>query len=850
VQLLYGREHELQAFNDAVSRNGISGRQVIVFYGPGGQGKTELCSAIAATLRRPEGASGPSPFSLIDFKAHSTLPAESLYSMRIALMGKRFFHLPRFDVAFQVYQRKLHPGIDIKKRYPEMFVESEISAASGDLADVLLELGSATAKHIPFVTMVEKYSRRLIDHVGHARTRRLSQELASMKVWREDEWQDQLCSLLAKDTSELAVHGAPPVVLFDHYEHLWRAGFEGDSLSTDVDRWVRIFCENLSSGICVIFARERLDHWPEMSHFWESADFYQIPISDLSARDGIRMLKANNVHPPAVRKRILQLANGHPLFLRVQTETFQAIRRTGRDPKPEDFGMNKREVISRFVDHLDPKDSSGLKVLSIPVAFNREMFDYLADRLPRAFFGLTFDGVSAYSFFQTRDDGYVVMHSVMRGGLQALCDSVTARKAHELTFAFANERWRALSAQDDPEAITYFRIAARHKSQCDEPGFPQWVLAMAEDDATEATYREIEQACSISERRGLVLEQLNCLWRLSLITESSRQRDLLRRSVELMEEHPEVSFTKAMLVRVRLIDAMLDTEKSSSIVAVCNSTAASGQLASELETSWRAHFYWCWARGCARSEVSEGFRLQMTNDYRMHLEEALSELRTNRYDSKYHFVRVLYELLNYLRSAGCFDDVRKMAGEGVKFLEESSSLIAPAAKAPKRSKLSLELSRLTGGASSLSANDQDVQRLRALAAISDEDLRRRIQIPPTAEEREMEEYRMAHPVFGGSHNIGLIVNAQGRVCMVYDTEFCVMFDQDLHVRYDATTRKLTIVLNEMFAYEIDWEATEEMHEHLTKIDRIRLIRMWNKRPEKGYDCSFLVCNEMITPPLV
>lgn len=85
-------------------------------------------------------------------------------------------------------------------------------------------------------------------------------------------------------------------------------------------------------------------------------------------------------------------------------------------------------------------------------------------------------------------------------------------------------------------------------------------------------------------------------------------------------------------------------------------------------------------------------------------------------------------------------------------------------------------------------------------------------------------------------NIGLVVNARGKMCLVHDEQFEAI---PLWVGYHIDRKQLEIIFDTGGTYPIDWEATEEMHNYLLKINKILIIRMENKKPVEGYDTSFL-----------
>jgi hypothetical protein len=84
-------------------------------------------------------------------------------------------------------------------------------------------------------------------------------------------------------------------------------------------------------------------------------------------------------------------------------------------------------------------------------------------------------------------------------------------------------------------------------------------------------------------------------------------------------------------------------------------------------------------------------------------------------------------------------------------------------------------------------------------------------------------------------NIGIVVNARGKVCLVHDEAFEAI---PLWVGYHIDKKQVEIILDSGATYPIDWEATDEMNNYLLKINKILIIRMEDKKPVEGYDTSF------------
>jgi hypothetical protein len=85
-------------------------------------------------------------------------------------------------------------------------------------------------------------------------------------------------------------------------------------------------------------------------------------------------------------------------------------------------------------------------------------------------------------------------------------------------------------------------------------------------------------------------------------------------------------------------------------------------------------------------------------------------------------------------------------------------------------------------------------------------------------------------------NIGLVVNARGKLCLVHDEPFEAT---PLWVGYHVDRKQVEIIFDTGGTFPIEWEATDEMNAYLMRIDKILIIRMENRKPVEGYDTSFL-----------
>ena len=94
-------------------------------------------------------------------------------------------------------------------------------------------------------------------------------------------------------------------------------------------------------------------------------------------------------------------------------------------------------------------------------------------------------------------------------------------------------------------------------------------------------------------------------------------------------------------------------------------------------------------------------------------------------------------------------------------------------------------------------------------------------------------------------NIGLVVNARGKMCLVHDEPFRGV---PAWVAYHLDMRRLEIMFDSGETYPIDWHATEEMDSYLRKLEKILIIRMEDKKPIEGYETALcIVCERRLLP---
>ncbi len=811
----WGRESEFEFFEKV---EGDTNHRVLVFYGPGGQGKSEICCALYGRLKTESAAKKVQAYRL-DFKAHPKDGPSALYHLRVAHKSSLSLRKSLFDVVFLYYQKSINPGIDLKERYPELFLEHAADPGN-DFADILVEIVSAVALHIPLVSLIEKYSRRLLDHMGVERTRRLRDELRGLETWSIDTIRDRLPEFLARDLS--SGDSERPVVLLDHYEHLWPSGLDSQSLIRGAaDRWVRTFARYLTNGSCVIFSRERLDHWLDDSAVWRSGALVQRSLPDLPPEIADKVLEEGGVRDEEIRRRIVVLSQGHPLFLQVQIETFRAATRNGAKIVLKTFADDSRGIISRFVDHLDQRDALALQIISIFESIGPELFDFLADAIPSAFQGLSFEAVTKYSFFQQMGDNFVSMHSLMRQGLGQFLDRRTASKAHSLACHWYEQA--RIKAADASQVIQLLYRLGEHKAQIGEEAFLDWLVTVPEYQ-TKDCRALLERGLEVAEQLNSTEKTLELRWRLSFNLNNPPELSEIENHRFHLERNAETSAVRLALTDLRLAQKRIRRGEYTECFQHLEAARTRAHL---FEPMWFAQ-YLCVLSG---AETVDGAEVNL-NDC-MKKVWAAGPI-TNSLDLGNRML-LFVQTLNQLKVARKRQEYMAAVGSGIEHIGKIDEDAGGDWGLESQTLLELELHSEIGRRITPQEAKDFVRNLAGAGDFDDW-----VDVPGTSGEPGCSAARMLRsPV---SMNIGLVQNARGKLCLVHDQPFSAITGPQPHVRYDCRGKKMYLCLAEGIVFPIEWEATEEVDALFKETDKIIFIRMFNKRPLEGFEASLIYCH--------
>ncbi|MBP0453951.1 ATP/GTP-binding protein [Kitasatospora sp. RG8] len=390
-------------------------RNVLVFHGIGGVGKTTLSrkleAALAAAEHRPAQWGEPTwptaPRLLpvrIDLARSAGIDFERLIlTLRLALAGLDRA-LPAFDLALGRYWEHNHPGESLEEylrraglvtRFAKALpgqVQAALSKAAEELAlpgAVGSAVGQVTTAVVRAVRERRTTARALAGCPRLADLLEAEPDLEALSYYPH---------LLAYEIDQLpAKKAVVPVVLLDTFEDT------GNRTNRDLERLIQRTVWLMPNALFVITGRSRLQWadnalqgqldytgpaaWPQLAAHIPSAREAvpaapagtaadrQVLIGDFSPEDCddylARRLTANGrpLIGEELRQVITARSHGLPLYLDLAVMRFLEIRRT-REPEAADFDHDFPALVSRTLQDLTPDERHVLRAVSLLDAFD------------------------------------------------------------------------------------------------------------------------------------------------------------------------------------------------------------------------------------------------------------------------------------------------------------------------------------------------------------------------------------------------------------------------------------------------------------------------------------------------
>jgi tetratricopeptide (TPR) repeat protein len=384
----------------------VARKNVLVYYGVGGIGKTTLSeelehrfTAQAGTGKNPERAA-----IRFDFAESAAFDMES-YVLRLrAGMGHLAARWHAFDVAFSVYWEKAHPGetLDefitkdsaLRRVARTVGLSEQIAATLTDAFGAALP-GVARAAHVLGELAYTQAKRAVISH----RVLKNCDLLAELIEADADiETLSYFPYLLAWDLARLPPPHPKVVVLWDTFEKVTARA------TREMERWLQRSAFLMPNVLFVVTGRNRLD-WADLSHATE-LDFTgpqrwpllqagqlgeeprQHLVGYLSATDADAYLtsaltqEGQPAIPAAIRDRITAASGGLPLYLDLAVTMYLDMISRGETPMAEKFGQPLPEVCGKILRDLEHDERNLLRAAALVDTFDPGMLHAACPHVP------------------------------------------------------------------------------------------------------------------------------------------------------------------------------------------------------------------------------------------------------------------------------------------------------------------------------------------------------------------------------------------------------------------------------------------------------------------------------------
>ncbi|MEV5837239.1 hypothetical protein [Nocardia sp. NPDC052112] len=384
-------------------------RNVLVFYGVGGIGKTTLSKRLETHLRTGSESVGsewgPVPAEVgrvlpirIDLSRPGGVQFEDvILAMRLAVA--RVGHPMRaFDLALRRYWEVNHPGEPLEG----YLRRNGFLRRAGDVTDLREQMRSVaedvvqaltlpTVAGVAATTAVREIVRALRQRRSAVRALARCTRLADLLEADQDaETLSYFPHLLAWDLAQVPVdRSAVLVVLLDTFEEV------GDRSHRDLERLFQRMVWLMPNALFIVTGRNRLQWddpslegqldqagpfpWPQLAPA-ASADPRQHLVGFLSDDDRELYLRTRltrndePVIPPQVRSEIASRSYGLPLFLDLAVMRFlDILNRTGTLPGPGEFDHDFPALVARIVRDLTPGERTVLRTVTLLDSFTVDL---------------------------------------------------------------------------------------------------------------------------------------------------------------------------------------------------------------------------------------------------------------------------------------------------------------------------------------------------------------------------------------------------------------------------------------------------------------------------------------------
>lgn len=342
-------------FSESICSFSKRPREIVVYYGKGGIGKSSLLKRLAREEWPGEAYLAGKQLRAITVSLDAyeyANPVNVLSAIRAGIKG----NCELFDYALAQYWAKTRMT-PMELASKGNFLDSPIMG----IINEALDLGSASLC-IPTTVL-----KKALEVLKESRfKRRHSEEINEIAGLNEFELFERLPHYLGLCFSALAEDGVVHALFLDSYESLLgRTG--GETPSTDREAWLQELFLSSDTIRMYIASRDRLK-WDRMDPEWGEY-LHQHLLDNLSDEDSRWFLGQVPIGEPEAMERIVRDAGGVPLFLDMCVDMYERERNGPGGARAWDRIRMGGAVMERYIRHLNEKEKHAVGILSVPRCF-------------------------------------------------------------------------------------------------------------------------------------------------------------------------------------------------------------------------------------------------------------------------------------------------------------------------------------------------------------------------------------------------------------------------------------------------------------------------------------------------
>ena len=482
-------------------------RKVLVFYGPGGQGKTALCRYMAKHLPVAARAENGTKLRVAELDLHGRDKSDP--DLLLARIRNGFVRAgvicPAFDLAFAIAWQEYRP----EEPFPK--IEKAWLAKNRDLigdgaVDIVTALGGSAEEmvgSIPLLGPLIKHSANwFMDRSKSAWLHHTHDYLAELysegRLKKPYELSDLMPWMLAQDLNDhLSGHtGDRFVLLVDEYERVFDQGGAGKQWGENsFDRLMREVVAETNGLLAIFFTRERLP-WEDDPDWQADLAGCQHALEGLKDPDAEQWLEKAGVTDAALRAAMIDGARdslhtkalAYPLFLDLQIAYWKEIKKRHDTPKPEDFKVTDpdfsarcRTILHRLLRDYGEAWEYTLQRLCVADRFDKAAFDHVIDSFGTGLAKDAFDRLAGLSFVSADETGFLTLHRAIRDVLRSSLEAERRRETAAGLLAHYEPRATLPSPKDINEThrLALFEAVAL-RQQLGAEDFVSWLSRLME----------------------------------------------------------------------------------------------------------------------------------------------------------------------------------------------------------------------------------------------------------------------------------------------------------------------------------------------------------------------------------